>query len=207
MRRAAARPGEPRLHPHARRCGAQHGRRPSRHSMNLSDDVRRDRERRLLNQRRESRNYADARAAGGHRPLPPARQSTSRTRRRPRCSSHVEREGRHDRDRASKDMARTVGADPWRAAIERTLERSEVLVVLVSGASMASAEVRYELNRYRRRWRGRGRRSARQIPRAADPQPGRGLARRDLARAAGAGLRGTGAGSPLDDRRLRRSVP
>jgi TIR domain len=46
-------------------------------------------------------------------------------------------------------MARTVGADPWRAAIERTLERSEVLVVLVSGASMASAEVRYELNRYR----------------------------------------------------------
>jgi TIR domain len=76
-------------------------------------------------------------------------QSISRTRRRPRCSSHVEREGRHDRDRASKDMARTVGADPWRAAIERTLERSEVLVVLVSGASMASAEVRYELNRYR----------------------------------------------------------
>jgi hypothetical protein len=86
-------------------------------------------------------------------------------------------------------MARTVGADPWRAAIERTLERSEVLVVLVSGASMASAEVRYELNRYRPLGR---------------PVISILL---DVARAAGAGLRGTGAGSPLDDRRLRRSVP
>ena len=37
---------------------------------------------------------------------------------------------------ASEDMARTVGAEPWRAAIERTLKRSEVLVVLVSGASI-----------------------------------------------------------------------
>jgi hypothetical protein len=38
-------------------------------------------------------------------------QSISRTRRRPRCSAHVEREGRHDRDRAFRSSSQGGRAD------------------------------------------------------------------------------------------------
>jgi hypothetical protein len=49
---------------------------------------------------------------------------------------------------AQEDMAISVGLDQWRTAIGRVLDRSRMLIVLVSQNSMHSAEVRYELDRF-----------------------------------------------------------
>jgi TIR domain len=49
---------------------------------------------------------------------------------------------------AQEDMAISVGLDQWRTAIARVLDRSRMLIVLVSQNSMHSAEVRYELDQF-----------------------------------------------------------